>query len=327
MATVMFLAIHGSDGAAATASASRAVGVVDVTASLSYQHVDTLGTGIVVGGTDEILTNNHVIRDSTAIRVTDPDSGRTYSASVVGYDQVADVAVLELAGAPRFRGGIFGDPSKARVGDRVTAIGNAGGGGGAPKRLTGKIVAFDQSITAVDENGSPERLTGLIEVSAELTPGVSGGPLLDSAGNVIGMDTAGSGHYPGQRFNNDGFAIPIDRVLAIRDKIEHSASSATVHVGPTAFLGVSVATPGHTAGSRPVGALVTRVLPGTPAAQVGLVRGEILYAVNGRTISTPSAFTSKLSRLPVGATVRLAWIDLAGRTHHANVRLRSGPAQ
>ena len=302
-------------------------GVVDVIASLGYQRLDTLGTGMVVDGSGEVLTNNHVIRGATSIRVTNLADGRTYPAAVVGYDVSADVAVLKLEHAPGLQAIPIGRSATAKPGDAVTAIGNAGGDGGAPKRTTGKIVALDQSISALDDSGNLEQLAGLIEMSAPLTPGDSGGPLVDGAGKVIGMDTAGSPHFAFRQSSNDGFAIPIDRVRAIASRIEQGRSSPAIHVGKTAFIGVDIESPGHEAGSRAVGALVTGILPGAPAGRAGIVPGDIIYAVQGRTIAAPSALTSTVSSLAPGAVVRLAWIDRKGKTHRANVRLANGPPQ
>jgi S1-C subfamily serine protease len=309
----------------AVAGASTRVepGIVDVIASLGYQGLDTIGTGMVVDRSGEILTNNHVIRGATSIRISDLDNGRTYSAVVVGYDVSADVAVLRLEDASGLQAVTIGSSSNAKAGDAVTTIGNAGGAGGTPRRTTGEVVALDQSITALDDDGNLERLTGLIEMSAPLKPGDSGGPLIDAAGEVIGMDTAGSG----QQSNTDGFAIPINRALSIANRIEHRQSSSAIHVGKTAFIGVNIESPGHTPGSRDVGALVTGVLSGTPASRAGIVSGDIIYSIQGRTIASPSALTNKLSSMSPGATARLAWIDQAGKSHRASVRLEDGPPQ
>ncbi len=311
----------------AAASGPPEAGIVDVTASLGYQGLDTLGTGMVADRAGEVLTNNHVIRGATSIRVADLDNGRTYAAAVVGYDVSADVAVLRLEHASGVEPVAIGKSSQAKAGDAVTTIGNAGGNGGTPARTSGKVVALDQSITALGDGGEFERLSGLIEVSAPLTPGDSGGPLIDAGGEVIGMDTAGSGHFRFQQAGNDGFAIPINRVLSIATQIERGHSSATVHVGKTAFIGVDIESPGHQAGAREVGALVTSVLPGAPASRAGIVSGDIIYAIEGRTVASPQALTDTLSKMSPGATVRLEWIDPAGKSHRVSVRLENGPPQ
>ena len=313
--------------AGAGASGLLEPGIVDVTANLGYQGLATIGTGMVVDRAGEVLTNNHVIRGATSIRVSDLDNGTTYSAGVVGYDVSADVAVLRLEHASALQPVTLGNSANAKAGDSVTTIGNAGGNGGTPARTSGEVVALDQSITALDDNGNLEQLSGLIEVSAPLKPGDSGGPLLDAGGQVIGMDTAGSGHFRFQQAGNDGFAIPINRALSIAHQIELGHASATVHVGRTAFIGVDIESPGHSAGAREVGALVTSVLAGAPASRAGIAPGDIIYAVEGRTIASPEALTEKLSNMSPGAAVRIAWIDPGGKSHRVIVRLENGPPQ
>ncbi len=169
-------------------------GLVDVNSTLGYEGASGAGTGIVLTSTGEILTNNHVIDGATSISVTDVGNGKTYKATVVGYDKSHDIAVLQLQGASGLKTAKIGDSSKATVGESVVAIGNAGGTGGTPSAAGGSIIALNQQITASDElGGASEQLTGLIEVNADVQPGDSGGSLVNSAGQVIGIDTAASG--------------------------------------------------------------------------------------------------------------------------------------
>ena len=122
----------------------------------------------------------------------------------------------------------------------MQALGNAGGTG----RLTsasGTVTGVDRSITVSDDQGGSESLSGLIETNAAVRPGDSGGPLLNSSGQAIGMDTAASvGNDVAQAATNDGYAIPINKALSIVKQIERGNDSATVHIGDTAFLGVEV---------------------------------------------------------------------------------------
>lgn len=302
-------------------------GIVDVSAILGRSGVATVGTGMVIDGSGEVLTNNHVIRGATSIRVSDSDNGRTYLATVVGYDTVADVAVLKIQHVSKLPAVSLGNSSDVKVGDVIAAIGNAGGVGGIPTRTSGKVVAFDQSITAIGDSGGPERLTGLIEISAPTQPGDSGGALVDGAGKVIGMDTAGTAHFAVRQDGDDGFAIPIDRALSIASRIERGRSSTMIHIGPTSFLGVATESPGYDPNFHDVGARVTSVLQGTPAQRLGLARGDIIYAVDGQSVSSPTALTNLIIRRPPGATIELRWIDQAAKTHHASVRLANGPPQ
>jgi len=167
--------------------------IVDIVSTLDYGAGEAAGTGIVLTSSGEVLTNNHVVEGATSIRVTDVGNGKTYTATVVGYDLSYDVAVVQLKGASGLKVASFGDSSKVALGESVVALGNAGGAGGTPSVATGTVTALGQSISAYDEaTGSSEQLTGLIETDAGIQAGDSGGPLVDMSGQVIGMDTAAS---------------------------------------------------------------------------------------------------------------------------------------
>jgi S1-C subfamily serine protease len=164
-----------------------------VTSTLGYQSATAMGTGIVLTSNGEILTNNHVVNGATSVSVTDIGNGKTYKATVVGYDESHDVAVLQLSGASGLTTATTGNSSTVKVGDNVVGLGNAGGKGGTPSVAPGAVTALNQSITASDEGGgSSEQLSGLIETNADIQPGDSGGPLVNSYGQIIGMDTAAS---------------------------------------------------------------------------------------------------------------------------------------
>src|SRR5689334_12833408 len=168
-------------------------GLVDVVSSLGLQQAASAGTGLVLTPSGEILTNNHVIKGATAIRVTDIGNGRTYPAKVVGYDQSRDIAVLQLVGASGLQTAALGDSSSVKVGDKVVALGNALGKGGTPSVAVGHVAGLNASIMASDAGaGTVEQLTGLIHHTAPIQPGDSGGPLVSTAGKVIGIDTAAS---------------------------------------------------------------------------------------------------------------------------------------
>ncbi|MGW1345909.1 S1C family serine protease [Kribbella sp. NPDC002412] len=187
----------------AAVAAKVSPGLVDVNTVLGYENARAAGTGIVLSSDGEVLTNHHVIEGATSISVTDIGNGKTYTASVVGYDEDHDVAVLKLKDASGLQTAKIGDSDKVAVGDQVVGIGNAGGVGGTPSYAPGTVTGLNQSITATDENGQdPENLTGLIQTDANIQAGDSGGPLANAAGEVIGVDTAGSGG------NNGGAGRP-----------------------------------------------------------------------------------------------------------------------
>jgi S1-C subfamily serine protease len=168
-------------------------GLVDVTSTLGLEGATAMGTGIVLTSNGEILTNNHVVNGATSVSVTDIGNGKTYKATVVGYDESHDVAVLQLSGASGLTTATTGNSSTVKAGDNVVGLGNAGGKGGTPSVAPGTVTALNQSITASDEGGgSSEQLSGLIETNADIQPGDSGGPLVNSYGQIIGMDTAAS---------------------------------------------------------------------------------------------------------------------------------------
>jgi len=303
---------------------------VDVTTNLAYQGYAAAGTGIVVSPSGEILTNNHVIEGSTSVKVTDLDNGRSYRGRVVGYDITADVAVIQLKGASGLRTAPLGNSRDVRVGDTVTAIGNAGGVGGTPSTSSGTVTGIDQSLTALNEmSASEEQLSGMIETNAALEPGDSGGPLINSHGRVIGMDTAGgSNGFSFAQQATEGFAIPLATATRIAAAIEAGASSPKIHVGATPFLGVDVEQIDTTEIFQPTpGLFVAAVVPGKPAAAAGLTPYAIITSLDGHPVTTGSSLTSLLLAHKPGDTIRLGWVDTNGRTHTSTIRLASGPPQ
>ena len=213
----------------------------------------------------------------------------------------------------------------------MTAFGNAGGVGGTPSEAHGTVTALHQAITASDAGGAnPEHLTGLIQTNAPIQPGDSGGPLVNGFGQVIGIDAAASVSYSLDSTAGQGFAIPINDALAISRQIEAGTGSSTVHIGKTGFLGISVASAnvfggGRASGSQVAGALLGGVLPGSPADHAGLASGDVITSLDGHAISSASVVPELLVPHHPGDTVKVQWIDQAGQTHTAAVRLASGP--
>lgn len=333
----------GSTGPAAgsPSDVNRIAAKVDpalVDINLGYKEdpgVSGAGTGIVLTSNGEILTNNHVITMATSISVTDLGNGKTYTGKVVGYDSSADVAVIQLQGASGLKTAKLGNSSKLKVGEGVVAIGNAGGKGGTPTAAGGSVTGLNKAITASDElTGTSEPLTGLIQTNADVQEGDSGGSLVNSSGQVIGMDTAGSGTYSLSSQATQGFAIPINKALAIATQIESGRSSSTVHVGPTAFLGVSISSSGSSSypysggSSTPAaGVQVGGVIAGTAAQRAGLAQGDVITSFAGHTLSSPSDLTKLIEQYKPGDSVTIGWTDTSGQTHTATVTLGTGPAQ
>ena len=227
--------------------------------------------------------------------------------------------MLKLSGASNLKTVQLGNSSKVRIGQAVTAIGNAGGTGSLT-RAAGTITALRQTITAGDGDGSSEQLTGLLETNAGLQPGDSGGPLVDASGRVIGMDTAASSGYVSQGSSTQAYAIPINSALALEKQIV-SGHSATAHIGPTAFLGVSVQT------GDQGGALIATVVTGSAADQAGLVAGDVITSLDGHTVDTATTLGSVMLHESPGTTVDVVYVDQLGTEQTATVTLASGPPQ
>jgi S1-C subfamily serine protease len=332
-------------------------GLVDINTTLGYQSEQAAGTGIVLTSSGEILTNNHVIDGATTISATDVGNGKTYSASVVGYDRSSDVAVLQLHNASGLQTASIDNSSNVAVGENVVGVGNAGGTGGTPSAAGGTVTALNQSITATDQgDGSSEQLTGLIQTNADIQPGDSGGSLVNTSGQVIGIDTAASAGFSFQGSNqgsgNQGYAIPIVQATAIAARIELSQASSTIHIGATAFLGVQITATsnsggdpngigggfgggfgggtgnsGSGSGSSVAGVSVAGVVTSSPAQEAGLAQGDIITSVNGKSVNAPTDITNALEPLHPGDKVTLGWTDTSGQTHTATVALTSGPPQ
>jgi S1-C subfamily serine protease len=310
--------------------------VVDVVATLGYQNATSSGTGIVLTPSGEVLTNNHVIDGATSVKVRDIGSGRTYTATVAGYDESRDIAVLQLKGASGLATATLGDSSAVRSGQKIVAVGNAGGQDGTPAVATGKVTGLRKSITASDEPaGTSERLQGLIRTSAGIEAGDSGGPLINARGQVIGLDTAASADSGDQLRSStatQAYTIPINEAAAIASQIEAGNSSATVHTGSTAFLGIEIASPVTTSpGGAPgdpagTGADTAGVEQGSAAARAGLTAGDVITSLGGHRITAPSQLRSVLSQYHPGDKVSITWTDQAARQHSASLILTTGPA-
>jgi len=318
-------------------------GLVDVVSTLGYQNGEAAGTGMVLTSTGEVLTNNHVIDGATSVKVRDIGNGRTYTAKVVGYNKTKDVAVLQLQNASGLQT-VSLSSSGVQAGQKVVAVGNALGKGGTPSVATGKVTATGRTITASDEDaGNAEQLHGLIQTNAGIQPGDSGGPLLNTAGDVVGMNTAASSNISTTAFGTQSqqpatqaFAIPITEATSIASQIKAGQASSTVHIGATAFLGVEVSPESGAGGfggfgngdgsSASGGATVAGVVNGSAAAQAGLAEGDVITSVAGHTIASSTDVSSALAAHHPGDKISLSWTDQSGQSQTATVTLGSGPA-
>jgi S1-C subfamily serine protease len=327
--------------------------VVDVTSTLRYDGETAEGTGVIISAAGAlVLTNNHVIRDATKVAVRLTASGRQYPARVVGADVTADVALLQIQGAARLVVATMGNSSTVTAGTPVLAIGNRAGADGDPADTPGVISALGQTIQASDASSAfTETLHGMFQTSAHITPGYSGGPLANGAGQVIAMDTASGTGAPGA----NGYAIPINVALAAARLIAAGHAAPGVVIGPRGFLGVVIpqtaaTSPQQQAGgygppsrarclqtsasaSPPAvlaparsGALVDGVLCGTGAAAAGLAAGDVITAAAGQPVKSPKELTAIMNGCRPGAMVRVTWVSTSGARLTRPVRLDAAPA-
>ncbi|QBJ96730.1 trypsin-like serine protease [Rhodococcus sp. ABRD24] len=299
--------------------------IVTITATSGF--TEMAGTGIVLSPDAVVLTNHHVIDGGSDITATSMHDKAKYAVEVLGYDSSRDLAVLRLTGAKGLPAAVLGSSNAVRVGDAVTAIGNAEGGG-VPVSAPGAVTRLGVAVTTRNTtDGSRNQLSGLIEVDANVRPGDSGGPLVDALGNVIGVSSAGNavdGHAENAP-TPKSFAIPIGAAMPLVDQILAGRSSETVHIGPTPLLGVSVRDHRGPQSPGPSGAQVAAVGYRSPAEGVGLARGDVITEFDGVPIRAAADLTTRMIALHPGDAVKLRWIDGAGLERVESVVLAEGP--
>jgi len=306
------------------------------------------GTGMIVSRNGEIVTNNHVVQGADTVAVSIRGHG-THPAAVIGADPAADIAVLRVTGLSGLPAVRFGDSALVAVGNQVLAIGNALGLGGRPTVSQGIISATGRSITASDQTGSnPERLHGLLQTDAPIAPGNSGGPLVDAAGAVIGMDTAAASATAGGA--SLGFAIPANTIRTIAGEITAHKRLPGLVFGRRPFLGIEVVNSSQAAAAagpfggfgNPFGAfgspfgpgpaattpggahgvIVAAVDPASPAARAGITSGDVITTVDGHATPTTAALSRQISAHRPGQVVLLA---VSTRHGDRTVQVRLGP--
>ena len=245
------------------------------------------GSGFIVSENGYIVTNYHVVEDSTSITVSTYD-GKSYDATLVGYDESNDLAVLKID-ASGLTPVVMGDSDTLNVGDDVVAIGNPLG------ELTfsltkGSVSALNREVTL-----SSDVTMNLIQTDAAINSGNSGGALFNMYGEVVGITNAkysGSGSSSEASVDNIGFAIPLDSVKTIITSIIEKGYVSKP------YIGVQLSDANDAA-------LVYRVTDGSPAAKAGLQANDIITEANGEKIASANDLTALVKKLSVGDELKL----------------------
>ena len=283
-----------------------------------------VGTGFIIRSDGIVVTNFHVLEQAVRIRVTlPPPDGRTFSARTIGSDSAHDLAVLKInaTGMPTVP---LGNSDELQLGERVIALGYALALPGGPTVTQGIISSLARTVQAEDPNansgaGATRTYEDVLQTDAAINPGNSGGPLVDLAGNVVGINTAGAGEA-----ENVGFSIAINAAKPmIQRAIAHPAA-------PSPYLGVSTTTVGPGLASQydlPVdhGALVVQVVQGAPAEKAGIGEGDVIVEFDGKTVDSSDDLGAAILARDPGDRVSVRVIHQDGRSETFTATLGSRP--
>lgn len=270
-----------------------------------------LGSGVIYDRAGDIVTNAHVVGDSTSFTVQ-LESGKKLRATLVGRYVPDDLAVIKVDGAVHLSPATFGNSDGLQVGDIVFAVGNPLG---LSSSVTEGIVSYNGRSVG---EGNGVVLPSTVQTSALINPGNSGGALVDLAGDVVGIPTlAAADQATGSAAAGIGFAIPADTVRLIAPQL-----IATGHVTRSgrAALDISASDAVDQSGG-PIGAIVTAVAPGGSAAKAGIAPGDVITAVGGTSVTDLAALETALAQLSPGARVQVTLLDQAGAHQTVSVVL------
>ncbi|OGF24176.1 hypothetical protein A3H09_02520 [Candidatus Falkowbacteria bacterium RIFCSPLOWO2_12_FULL_45_13] len=263
------------------------------------------GSGFVITPDGFIVTNKHVIIDAEADYTVLMNDGKKYAAKVIGQDPIIDLAVLKInaANLPTVE---LGDSANLKVGQTVIAIGNALGEF-RNTVSTGVVSGLARSVTAGSFGAAAEQLVNLIQTDASINPGNSGGPLLNIAGQVIGINSAMA-----QNAQNIGFAIPINEVKNTIESIKKNGRIIRPWLG-VRYVIINQAMAQANKLSVDYGALIVRdqnqtelaVIPGSPADKAGLVENDIILEINGSKITQENPLASHIAKFKPGDEITL----------------------
>jgi len=256
----------------------------------------SLGSGFIISNDGYILTNAHVVDGANVVTVKLTDK-REFRAKVVGADKQSDVAVLKISASnlPTVK---IGDPNQSKVGQWVVAIGSPYG--------------FDNTVTsgiisAKARSLPNENYTPFIQTDVPVNPGNSGGPLFNLQGQVIGINSMIYSQTGG--FQGLSFAIPIDEAMRVKDELVKTGHVSRGRLG-VAVQGVNQTLADSFGLQKPVGALVSSVDPGGPAAKAGLQAGDVILGVNGSPVNDSTDLPSQIAAMKPGAKATLdVWRD------------------
>ncbi|NNL84195.1 MAG: Do family serine endopeptidase [Myxococcales bacterium] len=273
------------------------------------RNVPSLGTGFVISEDGYIVTNNHVVEDVDKIEVLFFGGEQTLEAQVVGRDPKTDVALIKVETDEPLPSLPLGNSDKVNPGDWVVAIGNPFGLG---HTVTAGIVSAKSRV--INPDPEARRFDDFIQTDAAINPGNSGGPLINLAGEVIGINTAIN-----PRANTIGFAVPVN---IAKDILPQLRTAGRVSRG---WLGVYIQEIDDTTAElmeldQKTGALVSKVEPGGPADEAGIRRGDVIVSFNGEPIDEMSTLPRVVARTPVGSGVDVKVIR-KGKTKSLNVEL------
>ena len=297
---------EGSIADVASKVAPSVVSIVTQTESRGYFRNSTssaAGTGMIVTSDGYILTNKHVVDGATKVTVV-MDDGETYEdVKVVGVDPLNDVAFLKISGVKDLPAVTLGDSKSVMIGQPVIAVGNALGQ--YQNTITqGIISGTGRSITASDGSGSYENLSDMIQTDASINHGNSGGPLVNAAGHVIGINTAVS-----EDANGIGFAIPISSVKGMLGHLIESGKVERAYVGVN-YLPITPDVVREYDLPVKAGAYIysetgSPIMVGSPAEKAGLKNKDIVIAVNDVNLGANGSLASLIAEYKVGDTVQL----------------------
>ncbi len=280
------------------------------------------GSGFIVSSNGMIVTNKHVVEDMQADYTVVTNEGKEYEATVLARHPYLDVAILKIKGK-NFPTLILGDSDKLEVGQSAIAIGNPLGEFANSASL-GIISGLKRNIEAGSGFGQTEKLNNIIQTDAAINPGNSGGPLLNIAGEVVGINVAVA-----QGAENIGFALPINSVKKTIEQVEKEGKITIPFLG-VRYIIINKEIQEKNNLPHDYGALILRgqrvgdlaVVPGSPADKAGLVENDIILEINGKKVTEKNSLSDIINRYNVGDEITLkVWHK--GKTKEIKVKLEA----